>query len=71
MQATPRHENFSATLSGALLKKREIAQRLRVSERTADRWIASGVIPPADIDATKLTKRWTPATLNQKFPGVF
>lgn len=66
MQNTPRHENF-----GALLTKREIAQRLRVSERTADRWIASGVIPPADIDATKLTKRWTPETLNQKFKGVF
>lgn len=53
MTTEPRQENCNP-----LLTKGEIAKRLRVSERTADRWIACGIIPPADVDATKLTKRW-------------
>lgn len=60
------HENLKP-----LLNKGDIAKRMRVAKKTVERWIASGVIPPADVQATKLTRLWTPETLNQRFKGVF
>lgn len=54
-----------------LLNKHDVAQRLRISQRTLDRWVSGGVLPPADVRPTRLTRLWTAETLNAKFPGVF
>ena len=65
MNRKPRHQNLVP-----LLTKRDVAQRLGLTLRTTERWIANGIIPSPDV-GVKTTLRWKPETLNQRFGEVF
>lgn len=65
MSKRNRHQNLTP-----LLTKLDVAQRLGLSLRTTERWIANGVIPAPDV-VVRTTLRWKPETLNQRFAGVF
>ena len=41
------------------LTRREIAQRLRVSERTVARWVRDGAVKPHRFGSTLLRFRWS------------
>jgi predicted site-specific integrase-resolvase len=52
----------SSDNTSAMMDYRSIAARLRISMRTAKRWVAEGVLPPPDLRLRRIV-RWRPETI--------
>lgn len=54
-----------ADSAGAHLTKTDIAERIKITVRTLDRWIEQGIFPPPDRRPTKRTIRWWLSTVER------